>query len=297
MENSGICFQTNLSLSHDTNKDILAPPHANRSLTFCGHQSSMSIYLPFMYLTIKFISYWDLTSSFSASFFVIDKGIVENIMFTPFQHTLPFLEQILVFHCIKMFSYHVQVMKIHHIKLTIAKNNKMRTCIVYDVPGTMSDPILSQQSEYVCSTFQCVLQIYQKRNASLLLLNYSSLQLGQHITAHVCGDTIEVVIPNSTRSINLCVIALSTHPGLHTNTTIAEMTYTSLDWYGTCCKYGGIVAVEQNHEGIPICHNRNSSIAEPRNIYSQNASSVLLLYWYAFYSKVHVTLQVTQTHC
>ena len=67
------------------------------------------------------------------------------------------------------------------------------------------------------------------------------------------------------------------------------------------CKYGGIVTLEkisEKYEENPL-YVKNASISTKPNTnwYSQNSTLIVVIYWYEYYSIIHVNILLSQTIC
>ena len=157
--------------------------------------------------------------------------------------------------------------------------------VVYDGPGLLSSKLQAKRGQFLCSTFQCFVQILLTSSRPF---SYFAKRLKPYLELSVHNIT------NLTFKCKAspCFLLLSTQNISQLNVTITSMEYQGKTLDKVSCIYGGLVGVEQfgrkYQESVALCENYR--FGHERSFDSSGSLMTILLYLYLNYCKINGTL-------
>ncbi len=112
------CLFGKVSIMKQNNNDST---HEEMCLTYCGLQSSLSVYPPFVSVKIRVFVFNCLDNTFllSANYLVVDKGLVQNSMPESVQAAFASQQQLFIKDRIMLLEYDIQGSKIYQIEVQL----------------------------------------------------------------------------------------------------------------------------------------------------------------------------------
>ena len=174
--------------------------------------------------------------------------------------------------------------------------------IIYDGPGIFIETLRTQPVQ-ICSTFQCLLHLMIKYpfkvHTNFISFDSQSLLFSEtkQVNKH---QTISTSLPNINCFGKICAYFISAQPAYQVNATLLNITTFNTDniLLDHECKFSGLAAAEaSNIDYRTFCHNYDSTKNLSASFYSKKSSLRLVLYWYKEYSKINVTIGISQTEC
>ncbi len=183
---------------------------------------------------------------------------------------------------------------------------------VFDGPGKLSKTLLPLHNIYISSSFTCLvmLKIYAhngmlataESNLQMLFINFSSFVNILH-DRHLLEPAyiVNMQLPPKNTIQTPYLLLVETETAFKINVTITNMSYHRAYLDTVACRYGGLVGADNFHkdsqESGPFCMDHDFSASFSRSMYSQNASFLLVLYWFSHYSSITTILSISKTHC
>ena len=200
---------------------------------------------------------------------------------------------------------HLKVEKYNVIALSFA-NHIRGQYEVFDGPGRRSKAlILRNQTDYITSTFQCVI---------FLLVSINRLDRKQKVNhlkfLETSKNNVEERFLAENRTLKLdnaqtcdtddriCVIELSTKNEFHFNISIMSLYHTYTN--DIICIYGGLTVYDRKrvppNEITTRCQSKNNDY-EHRPIYSNSSRILSVIYEYPEYGNLSLLIKVSTTDC
>ena len=113
-------------------------------------------------------------------------------------------------------------------------------------------------------------------------------------------QTISISLPNINCFGKICAYFISAQPAYQVNATLLNIT--TINTHNILldheCKFSGLAPIETSKiDYRTFCHNHDSTKSLSESFYSERSSFTLVLYWYKEYSKINVTIGISQTEC
>ena len=300
------CFAGNITISipvseeYITNETDYSGEIQNQTttdlLSYCGYQSNFSTYPEKKKLWMNL--HYDGRTFFTlhAVFSVLDTGFITSQQPKKI-NSMIIHSQFLSKNKRILHSFFLQVMKIYKIEIKDlpAINNQYA---IYDGPGLLSTRL--KPHVFTCSSFQCLIKVLIYMSTIIQNITYVSKLLSiQPLGKFYIGE--EKNISSCACIRNPCIFSLEAPKGYQINATVTKLRYTGSGTNSVECKYGGIVTLEKisekYEENPPICENTSISTGSNTNWYSQNSTLIVVIYWYEYYSIIHVNILLSQTIC
>ncbi len=283
-----VCKKMNISIETINGSEIA---------TFCGgRHTKLSIFVSQKMILLKSNNIGCGFLSYELFYSVIDdKQIGQHSKGTDPQYTesifhlaYHFLQDNIIVH-----SFLIQTKKYNYLSVEIYMN----AFAIFDGPGTKAYALDLETKNIVNTTsFQCLV-VAPVQNSHITLKNLIKFQSVKQLeikTFFLKGDSLsEMTINTGKRPRIVWVKSLPPH---QVNMTIKGFVASSSD-----CKYNGIFVYEdkdQTHFKLLwflcdlVFHFKNL-----KNVYSTKFALLIVVYWYAQYSKLNVTLSFSNTIC
>ena len=275
----------------------------HRSLLYCGFHSEFNIYPGTNMFSIVSSVHSHILMFLHAVFYVTDSNLLKTFPAAKQSHTIP-VSIWNVHENYTEISLFIQISKCHKVKLQLSQTY-FEWHLVYNGPGQNS-AILNPDNVnknnvylYSCSSFQCFVDSISNRNETIFV-NYSSVQLETKLRKEI-NSTKYVTLFGSDCNSKPCIVVLHAQHDFQVNVTIVGMSYKSRKLHSPDCRYGGLVLkedlTENEKETPPFCQNHSAFTQVSRSYFSSNSTLVMVFYIYEEYSKMNVTLKLSQTKC
>ncbi len=207
--------------------------------------------------------------------------------------------------------FSIETNKTCHIKLNIAPKGGLNA-EVFDGPGKLSKTLLPLHNIYITSSFTCLLLMKVNFDEGILAspnnidkmfsVNFSSSYCAMNQKYFLKpGFTKAFMLSKENMTFSPYFFLVQTGASSKINITIVKMSYHRAYLDTVACRYGGLVGVDYPHKDYEevglFCDDHDSSEGLSRSMYSQNASFLLVLYWFRSYSDISVTLEISSTQC
>ena len=280
----------------------------SKEVIFCYHLSTYNFYSVSNDLQMSFVAYLQLEYIFNFSYSVIDK----NMLYTDLklngnvkkalerENILPFPTY--NFKTALIFSFFFKTRKINTIFIENENLPPFIFAIMYDGPGFLApvNELKNNMKTISSSSFQCILQFMVYINSSLSTIYSLShrdkpLSIQKSLVVRY-NDTFLLTLTSHLYRTNTKIILINTIPIYQIMGTLKHVDYTG--FYDPSCLFGGFVVGEYSNEiydeFFKVC---DSTGAKSRSFYSQKSSLILLFYWYKEYSKLNISVILSQTTC
>ena len=200
---------------------------------------------------------------------------------------------------------HLKVEKYNVIVLSFA-NHINSPYEVFDGPGRRSKALkLRSQTEYVTSTFQCVIFLLVSinrlgRKPKVNHLTYLE-RYNDKIEEKFLAENMTLKLDNAQTcdtDDRMCVIELSTKSEFHFNISIMSLSHTYIN--DIICSYGGLTVYDSNRVPPNViathCQLRNNDYKH-RPIYSNSSRILLVIYEYPEYGNLNLLIRASTTDC
>ena len=177
---------------------------------------------------------------------------------------------------------------------------------VFDGPGRRSEALkLGRQSEYVTSTFQCVIfllvsvkRLDRKPNVNLFqYLETSNNKMEERFLPRNMTLNLSNTQTSDTDD-KICLIELSTKNKFQFNISIVNLSHTYTN--DIMCTYAGLAVYDRKHVSTnaitTYCQSR-SNYYEHRPIYSNSSRILLVIYKYPEYGNLNLLIKASTTDC
>ncbi len=224
--------------------------------------------------------------------FLVDTAVHQYMMNCLFQRLYT-----VVFHITTTRSYRIMV------KRTFSGNV---TFLIYNGPGLKSDKQVFSENQYLCPTFQCLLEAvlnYQiMRHLNLPLI--TSYQIVEHNQTLFLKGTEKHqwhIHSSSSQSNFHTLFSFSTEAGSHINVSVTNFSLMGTE--NLECLYGGIAFFDVNetlnlHKMIDVlCVHKKNYFHHLKNVYSDANVLLVVVYAYKMYSDLSLTLAVSSSSC
>ena len=183
---------------------------------------------------------------------------------------------------------------------------------LFDGPGPLSKPLtfctnfsqMGNKQHVITSSFQCVIYCYNCRELSYIPLKQKIQgQIKKFVVSP--GFLQNIIYPYHCQSKPTCFLNIETSSALHLNLSVGDMLYFGQN-NTQACPYAGVAVYENEIKISTICVKTNNrfEIANYQhskyvfqNIYSSNASLLLVIYSYKEYGDIQFTLRISTTRC
>ena len=286
---------------------IFATKNGNLS-TFCYHLSAYNFYAISNYLQMRLVAYSQLEYIFDFGYSVIDT----HVLYTDLElnenakkalereNILPFPTY--NFKTASILSFFIKKRKINTILIENENLPPVIFAIMYDGPGFLApvNELKNNMKTLSSSSFQCILQFMIYINSSLSTIYSLShrdkpLSIQKSVVVRY-NETILLTLTSYLYRTNVKITLINTIPIYQIRGTLEHVDYTG--FYDPSCLYGGLVVGEYSNEifdeFFTVC---DSTGAKIRSFYSQKSSFILLFYWYKEYSKLNISVILSQTTC
>ena len=276
--------------------------------TFCYHLSTYNFYAVSNDLKMRLIVNLRSEYIFNCSYSVIDP----NMLYTDLElnenakkalereNILPFPTY--NFKTTFIFSFFIKKRKINTILIENETLPPVIFAIMYDGPGFLAPPneLKNNMKTTSSSSFQCILQFMTHTNSSLSTiysLSHRKKPLSIQKFAFVrYNETMLLTLASHLYRTNVKITLINTIPIYQIRGTLENVDYSGHYYPG--CPFGGFVVGEYSNEiydeFFTVC---DSTGVKSRSFYSHKSSLTLLLYWYKEYSKINISLNLSQTTC
>ena len=292
------CITGNLSIF-----ELKLDKGIHQSHLYCGYHSEFNIYPGTNTFSMVTSIYVHILMVLHAAFCVINSNLVKTFPAAKNAHTIQFFNWNVLKNYAEI-SLFIQISKWYRVRLQLSQTY-FQWHLVYNGPGQQS-AILNPDNVYTnglyfysCSSFQCFVDSISNRNETIFV-NYSSVQL-EAILKKEIPSTRHMTLFGSDCNSKPCLVVLNAQSDFQVNVTIIGMTYESRKLDSPDCRYGGVVFTEdltENEKEIaPFCQNHSFLTEVSRSYYSSNSTLIMVFYTYDKYSKINVTLKLSQTKC
>ena len=264
--------------------------YCGRHCTFRHYSSSRGISLSVQFL-------WDVTVELNLLYSVMAANIISSRSVGQYQTLFKLAHYINIFDR-TIFSYHVQVSKIHRICVHIKQKENLNLSVV-DSPYYEDIWIDLMTNKFCGSTFQILLQVFLSPpyfiNAVPNLIEYYGKNplSQQHLSMNI-NKVETLLIPNENcQRVKFCIWKLEAPVQRQVHYAI-NMIFKGMTT--TDCMYGGIALFDYKQHIVDICKDYGDKIPS-RNIYLGSSTSFLSAYTYQPFSLLEVHVMVKTTLC
>ena len=174
----------------------------------------------------------------------------------------------------------------------------MHKYIIYDGPGILTTFIRITQSNTKCSTFQCTIQLLVQNVLNDAYFRFYSIPLPFSDSKRTIQGTNDFVdFPNKKCLNYVCILSVVAEYQQQVNVTIYKINSVSL--YDPTCIFSGVTTAETIQDDYKqsetLCENHDGTKNTSRSFYSQNSSLIMVLYWYKGYSRIQISVHISQT--
>ena len=267
------------------------------AFSYCGRLCTFRHYSSLRGISLSVQFLWDVTVELHLLYSVMAANIISSRSVGQYQTLFKLAHYINIFDR-TIFSYHVQVSKIHHICIQLKQKDNLNFSVV-DSPYYEDTWINLMEDKFCGSTFQILLQIFLSSSYYInaipnLVEYYGQNPLSQqHLSVNI-NKVETLLIPNENcQTVRFCVWKLEA-PVQRQVHYVINMIFKGITTTG--CMYGGIALFDDKKHIIDICKDYGGKIPS-RNIYSGNSTSYLSAYTYQPFSLLEVHMIVKTTPC
>ncbi len=291
--NKKYCNRGGLFVSMETHTCRQVIASKGKELLFCGYHSNFDLFPPKS--KANFTLCKDLFAVFLMKAFVsyLDRDNIYNILASKGQSetyfSVRYISQEKNIHL-----HHFKMLKSQRIKFT-EKGNTRNKMFILDGPGHRSNMYIS--SNFVSSSFQCVVYSEMQRHFLSSQINFLSLQILHTNTLNISKSS-QLTFPQPTNN-SVFITLLTAHPLYHLNVSILRFHHSQKGFEG--CMYKGFVTSENvgniTNESDEHCDETVSSCKGFKYFHSTLSELSVIVYFYKEYVTIDVKLLVSISKC
>ncbi len=285
-----------------SNISMFTGSQAKPTYLYCGRHSGFSLYPWSSRVDIKILSDHEIAYSLKVSYQATDRQFISTFgRFLPsYLQSLPawikMFSSVHLHHMRKIVdSVHIQGTKNKHIHLAVSAF----LFLVLDGPGFSSEVTHRFQNTFTTTTFQCLVQLLmpQQTRAKEVFLKFTQSFLALTGVHQVYPSFKMCTLSSSSSKTGSSVLSVRVPVPIKVNITVMNLTF--VGYSSALCDHGGMAILEGRKfiETHTLCQSTDKDSGMSRNLFSEESSMAIVLYWYERYSTISVVLNMSHAVC